>query len=560
VPTQKEMIDKLFGRSGARPAPLPRQTVDHNTIDKMRFSLQADGSPQFREVAIENAPRIAPDVPDPDPIDFTTADPDEIREWQAEAKKAKAAREQVDPYNAWDNLTRDVFYSYHHRSEPNVSDNVDPSIKFHSKILSKMIADERHAQARNVTRDEATPAAIATLGAVKALKEALADELVEQARQGKEVEEAVESAEAAMQNLDALREQAKDLHAQGQPVPGELVDAIKQAVKDKRGAQAHAADAAAAAPLPFDQKAHDACVAAARAGADAAEMAQSIPGFGQGFGEGEPRYESPEQALTIAEMWATNPILLAVSQLYGRMKREMEFDRAKRVVGGQDEIVDLKLGDELRRVLPTEFASLSDPELEDDFYARYLNAELRVYDTVGEEHAGRGPIILSCDESMSMKGERNVWSKAMAMCLLNMARREKRDFAYVGWASGTQVYSIIFKAKEPLDPEAIIEMASHFFDGGTTPILGLATADEIMATAEFRKADVVKISDGEATFGPEDERIRNRMSERGVRFHGIGIGGSFTYLRKLTEDVVNITDFELQDPSEATAHLATHIT
>jgi uncharacterized protein with von Willebrand factor type A (vWA) domain len=155
---------------------------------------------------------------------------------------------------------------------------------------------------------------------------------------------------------------------------------------------------------------------------------------------------------------------------------------------------------------------------------------------------------------------RSVWSVVRTMCLLNMARREKRDFAYVGWASGTQVYSIIFKAKEPLDPEAIIEMASHFFGGGTTPILGLATADEIMSQAEFRKADVVKISDGEATFGPEDERIRNRMAERGVRFHGIGIGGSFSYLRKLTNDVVNITDFELQDPSEATAHLATHIT
>jgi uncharacterized protein with von Willebrand factor type A (vWA) domain len=158
-----------------------------------------------------------------------------------------------------------------------------------------------------------------------------------------------------------------------------------------------------------------------------------------------------------------------------------------------------------------------------------------------------------------MSGERNIWAKALAMCLLNIARREKRDFAYVGWSGGTQVYALEFKAKEALDPEAIVNMASHFFGGGTTPILGLAAADKIMEQAEFRKADVIKVSDGEAAFGPEDGRLRDRMAEKGVRFMAIGIGGSFRYLRGLTDDVLDIHDFDLQSPSEATAHLATHI-
>lgn len=252
-------------------------------------------------------------------------------------------------------------------------------------------------------------------------------------------------------------------------------------------------------------------------------------------------------------------MLRQIAELYGRMDRDMRFQRAKRVVGGADEIVDLKFGDDLRRILPTELALLADEDYEDDFYMKYLGAELRVYDTVGEEHAGRGPIIISCDESGTMRGDRNVWSKALAMCMLNIARREKRDFAYIGWSGGTSCYVIEFKAKEALRADSVVEMASHFYGGGTTPILGLAAADKIMEMAEFRKADVVKLSDGEASFGPEDTRLRDKMAEKGVRFMGIGIGGSFSYLNALTDDVISVQDFDLQDPSEATAHLATHI-
>jgi len=69
----------------------------------------------------------------------------------------------------------------------------------------------------------------------------------------------------------------------------------------------------------------------------------------------------------------------------------------------------------------------------------------------------------------------------------------------------------------------------------------------------------VLIGDGEASFGPEDERLRARLVEQGVRLFGIGIGGSFAYLASYCEHVVNVHDFDLTDPSQATAELATHI-
>jgi uncharacterized protein with von Willebrand factor type A (vWA) domain len=558
--SQAEMIRRLFGRGqGQRPKPLPRNAVEHDSVDEMQFGNYADDSPRFRRIAVDEKPQIAPNVPDPAPIDFTTAQPEEIKAWQEEARKAKAARESAPPYDAWDDLTKDIFYSYHHASEPEIlpPERVDPAVAHHAKIASKMTAEDEHAQSRNLTRDNPTAAAIATMAASRALKEALEDELVEQARQSEDFEQERQKADGAQQELDDVREQVRDGSL---PVTPGVVEQIKDLVKAKRDAQASAADKALAAPLPFNQAAHDAVVAAVEAGAEAAKAAASIPSFDQGFGEGEPRYESPEQALSIAEMWANNPILRQVAELYGRLDRDMRFKRAKRVVGGADEIVDLKFGDDIRRVLPSELANLADEDLEDDFYMRWLGAELRVYDTVGEEQAGRGPIVMVVDESGSMSGQRNVWAKALAMCLLNIARREKRDFAYVGFASGSQVHTFLFTAKAEMDPQMIVDMASHFFGGGTTPVIGLAAADKVMELAEFRKADIAMISDGEAGFMDEDKRLRDRMAERGVRFHGIGIGGSFRYLKALTDDVIDINDFDLENPSEATAHLATHIT
>lgn len=562
--SQAEIIRRLFGRGkGERPTPLPRATVEHDSLDDMMFSSYTDDSPRFKRIAVEDRPKIAPDVPDPDPIDFTTADQKEIAEWQEKARAAKVAREQAPEYDAWADLTKDMFTGYHHPREPGVlpPEQVDPAVAAHSKIMSKMMAEEEFAKSRNITRDQPTAAAIATMAASRALREALENELIEQARQSEDFEQARDKADSAMQELDDLRDQAQGQHDAGGPVDPELIEAIKQAVGDKRSAQKAAAEIAAQAPVPFDKAAHDAVVAAVKAGAEAAQASQSIPSFGAGLNEGEPRYESPEQALSIAEMWSNNELLKKVSELYGRLDQDMRFKRAKRVVGGQDEIVDLKFGDDLRRILPTELAMLADEDYEDDFYMRYLGAEVRVYDTVGEEHAGRGPIVLMCDESGSMGGDRNVWAKALALVMLNIARREKRDFAYVGFSSGNQVHTFLFKAKEQMDAQMVVDLAAHFYGGGTTPVIGITAANEVMKQAEFTKADCLMISDGDAHFGPEDRRIRDQMAERGVRFHGIGVGRDrFEYLTELTDDVVNVQDFELDNPSEATAHLATHVT
>ena len=349
-------------------------------------------------------------------------------------------------------------------------------------------------------------------------------------------------------------------HDAGQQIPQGLVDQIKQTVA-LREQDIAAAQQIAENIKPIDRRGVEAIARAAAAGQQAAENAKNVPHFGGGLGPGEPTYESPEQALSVAERWANDPNLRKMAELFGRMDRDIRFKRSKRIAGGQDEIVDVEFGDNLRRVLPSELALLSDPDTEDDFLSRYCTQELLQFSTVGEANAGRGPILMVVDGSGSMQGERNIWSRAVAMCLLHIARCEKRDFGCIEFSSSKQLEDWFFPAKAPMDGERVLEMASHFFGGGTSPEQGVSRAAEIMKSApQFRKADIILVGDGEASFGPEDERLRVQLTELGVRLFGIGIGGSHRYLDKYCENVVPVHDFELTDPTTATAELATHVT
>lgn len=558
-------IARLLGRApkDMLKRELPRSVVTHDSLDELTLGNLLEDSPRFREETIGSPPKVPVSVPKPEPIDVTSATPEQLTQYQKEARAYREAEEQAEDYRAWGELTGDVYRSLHTHEEPKVIEEVDADVALHQRIMQKLLSDEDHAEMRNTTRDAPIPAAVGTMAILDKVREALDGELSEQVREQEEVRELREKAAQHQQQLESHRNEAKSLHDTGKPIPPELVQQIKDAVAERQAA-AVAASQIAESPTPMSLGAAEALSAAAQAGREAAEAAAGVPSFGAGMGAGEPTYTSPEQAISIAEQWATNPDLRKMAELFGRLDRDIRFKRSKRVVGGNDEIIDVKLGDDLRRTIPAEFALLADATTEDDFLSRYTTKELLEYQTVGEEHAGRGPILIVLDGSGSMGGERNIWSRAVAMCMLHIARLEKRDFALIEFSSGGQVCDWLFRAKEPMPADKVLDMASHFFGGGTTPIIGMQRALDVMkAAAPFRKADVVLVGDGESAYGPEDDNIRKQFQSMGVRIFGIGIGGSFRYIKDYTEPdgyMVDVHDFDLSDPSTATAELATHIT
>jgi uncharacterized protein with von Willebrand factor type A (vWA) domain len=558
-----DLLGENGNKIGTPELQLPDSVLTHDSMDSMQYKNFRDDSPRFRAIAVDEAPQIPREVPEPDPIDMTAATPEEFIAYQEAMKAHKDATENAPAYHAWAELCRDVFYSYHAHFRPEIIEPVDPRVELHKRIMPKLIASDSHSAARNTTMDDASMAGIATMAFAKELRRILTDELLEQSQESQEYSDLEQQVRDTIDQLGQAQGHAQELADAGQPVPANLTAEIDQLAQQQADLQQQAADVADNFS-PMDAQALAAIERAAQAAHEAAEQASNVPKFGSGLGKGEPVYESPEQALTIAQMWAENPQLRAMAERFGRLDRDIRFRRAKRIVGGNDEIVDVEFGDNLNRVLSSELSEFADDDLELGFLQRYGDQELLQFSTVGEEHAGRGPIIVAPDASYSMKGERNIWARAVCMCLLHIARLEKRDFACVEWADMDEVFVTEFKGREAMDAQKIVDMASHFFGGGTAPYQAVKGAADIMQRApEFKKADIVLIGDGDAPYGDADKRLRNRLNEMGVRIFGIAIGRDsrrFPYLEGYSDYVVRVEDFELNDPSHATAELAVHLT
>jgi uncharacterized protein with von Willebrand factor type A (vWA) domain len=250
---------------------------------------------------------------------------------------------------------------------------------------------------------------------------------------------------------------------------------------------------------------------------------------------------------------------MKVAEMLGRILRDMRFKRARRITGGHEEVVDIEMGNDLERVLPAEKMKLMDPHLELDFMRRYFERSLLQYEFQGTAEAGYGPLIICRDESSSMSGQRNIWASAVSLALISIARKEKRDAAVVAYSSNSQQEVWSFPHAEPLDPDKVIDMASHFFSGGTDATPALREAVKItQSDITFTKADLVLISDGEDYYQEDDIRLQSELKARGVRMHGVMVGDvPSEYLTEMCETLVSA--YDLAGSNEATDMLAEHI-
>lgn len=230
-----------------------------------------------------------------------------------------------------------------------------------------------------------------------------------------------------------------------------------------------------------------------------------------------------------------NNRLAKFAKLIGQFRQFAQAERRRRVKHTPDEVTGIRFGDDLTRLHPTELVNLAAPELEDDFWRRYAEHNLVTWELTGTEKMGRGPIVFVCDESGSMNSttdvgaSREAWSKAFALALLDQARRDNRDFVYIGFSSeGQQWHSMMAGGKAPI--AQIIEFTEHFFNGGTHYQKPLSQALAIVqeyGTRNLPKPDVVFVTDDEYSGGLEEEFVQEWNAAReklSMKCYGIGMG------------------------------------
>lgn len=226
------------------------------------------------------------------------------------------------------------------------------------------------------------------------------------------------------------------------------------------------------------------------------ETSDLISNWGLGASGSYQRRSAHEKMAVLNKLRGSK--LKRVAQMVGRFRRLYQVHKKERVKRGMDENYGIQQGNIISQLVPSEILRFLSPETELQFMADLVEGKTLMYQIRGKQKKGKGPIIICIDSSGSMEGVPEIWSKAVAMVLLEIAREQKRDFYCIHFSSGyRELHTNEFLKTAEWDINNVIDMVEYFECGGTEfePPLNLAR-QKIGIDKLYQKADIVFVTDG----------------------------------------------------------------
>jgi uncharacterized protein with von Willebrand factor type A (vWA) domain len=259
--------------------------------------------------------------------------------------------------------------------------------------------------------------------------------------------------------------------------------------------------AGATAPEPI-KRAELSAIRTAQELADTGEEGTTAWGLGLGGG----RRGSAAAQLELGRRLTRNPKLKRLAQMVGRMRESAFRLRKRNFERVNQETYAVERGAAIARLLPQELVGIRHPILRRDFQRRLIEGTLQVYELRGIEEKGRGPMVVCLDGSSSMAGDKELWAKAVALTLLEIARRQRRLFRFLCFSSADQpLWSLDLNpgSRYEIDERKVYDLAEYFPGGGTDFEVPLNAAVECLAAARYKRGDIVLITDGECRVSSE---------------------------------------------------------
>jgi uncharacterized protein with von Willebrand factor type A (vWA) domain len=267
----------------------------------------------------------------------------------------------------------------------------------------------------------------------------------------------------------------------------------------------------------------------------------------------------------IADRVRTNPKLKQIADRAGRLKRIAAEKQRQKSNYARSEIQGVAVGDDIERMLPSEMLALADPDTEILLMSKVAEKTMGQYHLAGVETKGRGPIIMCQDESGSMSGSEDTWAKAVSLALLEIATMQKRLWSLIHFDSCVHRLDIYRPALDegetrnrsaftPMpwtQPSAshIADAMVHFSGGGTSFEEPIRKAVELIAErGEMKKADIIIVTDGCGSVGPEFARWFKREQKRlEFTLYAVVVGHYTDVLTDLTNYIFKMSDILSND-------------
>ncbi len=266
--------------------------------------------------------------------------------------------------------------------------------------------------------------------------------------------------------------------------------------------------------------------------------------------------------------------LQELAEILGRYQKvEKEYDEAvleKSVIKdnwkakaiGKSEIAGVHFSDDLSSLLPCEVALLSSPETEIIFSKKFVEKKLLTfsYQTKKQEAVherqldkkakskvdAKGPVIACVDTSASMHGTPEKIAKTIVFALLKTALRQNRKCYLISFSTKIETLEL---SDLSVSVPKLVNFLKMSFRGGTDLSPALVKALKMLRHDDYRKADVVVISDFVIPSLPDDlqARIEKFRRKNMTRFHSLVI--TEQYNPRLLEIFDNNWIYDVSDPN-----------
>lgn len=390
---------------------------------------------------------------------------------------------------------------------------VPGSVQLNRRIVSSLLDDPRLHDLRQRTQLDPSASTEGLVFLAHAVSEALVrgDRLVaSEFMQGMEADQAeaeLADLEAQMAHLERLPDDAFE-----EELRQDLEESLK---RDRRRLEREANQGKKAMkqvvhdlPVSFD---HEVAGAMQQWTDEQGELEEAMAGLGLGSGQAM----DPSQRFALGQRLLRSKKLKLLARLLGAFREVAQEVKRNKLPRSPQSVHDIRTGKDLFRLLPSELQALNRPALRRAFRARWAEGQLLQYELQGPK--ARGPMVVCVDGSSSMQGSKELWSKAVALTFIELARREKRRCVGIIFAGGPQIFEVELSTdrrrlgqRAALDPEAVVDFAEHFPGGGTSFTEPLTRSLEHVESGRYRRGDIVFITDGEA---PVSDELVARVAE-----------------------------------------------
>jgi uncharacterized protein with von Willebrand factor type A (vWA) domain len=253
-----------------------------------------------------------------------------------------------------------------------------------------------------------------------------------------------------------------------------------------------------------------------------------------GSGEGYKSYTDPKKKLELTEKLLKNNKLKEFMKVLGKFKRMAIKKYRTKIKHFSGEKYSINLGNNLINLLPSEYKNFAEEILFVDLLRRYNENKLLNYKIL-ENDENCGDFVVCLDLSGSMRGNKEVWAKAIALCLMDISLKRNKRYIAILFDDGVRDIRV-YEKKVSFDE--ILEFASVFYGGGTN-------FEKPLREALKFNGDIVFITDGECEVSLEFlEKIKEEKQRRKIKIYSICINTKPTVSLRQISDVA-VTIYEL---------------